>query len=48
MSDTGNHYISKCLNDELKTWYIYDDLSVQSINNLETLKKSEAYILFYC
>ncbi len=48
MVDTGNHYISKCLNDDLKTWYIYDDISVQFIDNLESVKKSEAYILFYC
>ena len=43
----GGHYTAYCKNLNNQQWYEFDDSRVTPVHNLESMKGSAAYVLFY-
>ncbi|KAG0263362.1 CSN-associated deubiquitinating enzyme Ubp12 [Mortierella polycephala] len=43
----GGHYTAYARNEKMDQWYNFDDSHVSPVANVETIKSSSAYLLFY-
>ncbi|KAF9200683.1 CSN-associated deubiquitinating enzyme Ubp12 [Haplosporangium sp. Z 27] len=43
----GGHYTAYAKNDKLNQWFNFDDSHVSPVSNVESVKTSSAYLLFY-
>ncbi|KAG9327283.1 hypothetical protein KVV02_007059 [Mortierella alpina] len=43
----GGHYTAYAKNEKLNQWYNFDDSHVSPVTNVESIKSSSAYLLFY-
>lgn len=43
----GGHYTAYAKNEKLDQWYNFDDSHVSPVRDVETIKSSSAYLLFY-
>ncbi|KAK3818006.1 MAG: hypothetical protein JOS17DRAFT_689009, partial [Linnemannia elongata] len=43
----GGHYTAYAKNEKTGNWYNFDDSHVSAVGNVESIKSSSAYLLFY-